>query len=209
MNLRKMPLRSLLPYIEILRSGVLVEYGWFKSRNQYQSLDANDNPIPWFTYSAIEFLSSRVKADMAVFEYGCGNGTLWWAKRVNQICCIEHDPFWFDRIKKIVPKNVELSHCELDYNGNYSTAIHKYDRKFDIVIIDGRDRVNCVRASIGCLKDDGVLIFDDSNREKYSEALSELYSHGFRRVEFRGLAPISKHICETSIFYRNENILGI
>jgi precorrin-6B methylase 2 len=204
-----MSLRGIFPYIEILHSGMLVEYGWFKSRGRYQAIDANNDPIPWFTYAAIEFLSSRVRSNMNVFEYGCGNGTLWWAKKINRIYCVEHDSIWFERIQKKVPANVELSYCDLDYDGNYCKAICNYGIKFDIVIVDGRDRVNCVKASVDYLKNDGVLILDDSNREKYSGALSELYMRGFRRIEFKGLGPISKHICETSIFYRNDNILRI
>jgi hypothetical protein len=59
--------------------GFLRNAGWFKSFRAKIPIDQNDDPIPWFTYPSIRFIEKRINKDMVVFEYGCGNSTLWWA----------------------------------------------------------------------------------------------------------------------------------
>ena len=39
---------------------------------------------------------------------------------------------------------MKLIHCELKYGGDYSKSVVSTDRKFSIIIVDGRDRVNCI-----------------------------------------------------------------
>ena len=128
-------------------------------------VDAKGNPIPWLTYPAIEFLKKRIKKDFSVFEYGCGNSTLWWASRVKEVQSIEHDKEWYARIISKIPENVSISHIELEYGRNYSNKIKEFKNRFDIVVIDGRDRVNCAMNCLDALKSDGVIIWDNSDRQ--------------------------------------------
>ena len=44
------------------------------------------------------------------------------------------------------------------------------DEPFDLILVDGRDRVNCFYASCGFLKRGGHVILHDSERPRYSEA---------------------------------------
>ena len=55
----------------------------------------------------------------------------------------------------------------------------------------------------------GVLILDNSDRENYKEGIEFVLNNGFRQLPLRGLAPIVNCICETSIFYRDKNCLGL
>jgi hypothetical protein len=48
-------------------------------------------PIPWFSHPLIDFLKDRLSKDMTVFEYGCGNSTLWWADRVRSVTGVKND----------------------------------------------------------------------------------------------------------------------
>ena len=43
--------------------------------------------------------------------------------------------------------NVELYHFDLQYGGEYSKKVSAYVRRFDIVVIDGRDRINCANTA--------------------------------------------------------------
>lgn len=54
------------------------EYGQFKTIKNWECVDKDGNPIPWYTYPAIEFLNSLDFSSKNVFEYGTGNSTLWW-----------------------------------------------------------------------------------------------------------------------------------
>lgn len=200
---------GLYPIYSLLRSGPLKESGWFRSMKEGSPVNLDGKPIPWFTYPAIEFLEKRVCTTMTVFEYGCGNSTMWWANRVQEVVSVEHDKIWYENIHKIVPSNVNLFHIELEYGGKYSKKIIEYDRYFDIVIIDGRDRVNCAKNSLKSLKPDGIIIWDNSDRPEYKEGYDFLKQHGFGKIEFIGLVPAIIQKGETGIFYRDKNCFSI
>lgn len=190
-------------------SGPLKDDGWFRSFKENKAIDADGNPIPWITYPAIEFLKKRVHKEMSVFEYGCGGSTLWWASRVKEVVSVEHDVMWYRKILPIIPNNVTLEHIELEYGGQYSQRVATYGAKFDLIVIDGRDRVNCALHAIQALKPDGIIIWDNSNIANYEDGYQFLYRNGFKKIEFVGLAPIVNWKAETGIFYRNINCLGI
>lgn len=196
--------------IYLLRAGgVPWEDGWFRSFREERSVDLDGNPIPWLTYPAIAFIARRIRSDMSVFEYGCGSSTLWWAQRVNEVIACEHDREWYRKVVENIPDNVTVHHVPLEYGGEYCHKVSEVGKKFDIVVIDGRDRVNCVKNALDSLTPDGVFIWDNSDREEYREGYQFLFSNGFKKIEFTGMIPIMSCRSETGIFYRQENCLGI
>lgn len=189
--------------------GVLHKDGWFRSFQEGRSVDLNGNPIPWLTYPAIEFIERRLSPDMSVFEYGCGSSTLWWAQRVKEVIACEHDKAWYQEVVRNIPANVSLHLIPLVYGGEYSRLVSSYNKKFDVIVIDGRDRVNCAKYALQSLTPDGVIIWDNSDREDYLEGYNYLFNYGFKKIEFIGLAPITEFKAETSIFYRPGNCFNI
>lgn len=204
--LKKLDLYSLYSLKKI---GPLKDDGWFRSFREEACVDADGNSLPWLTYPAIEFLKTRIQKEMSVFEYGAGESTLWWASRVKEIVSIEHNKEWHEKIARRIPENVSLMHIELDCGGAYSRKISEFNDRFDIVVIDGRDRVNCALNSLGALKPGGVIVFDNSDRIEYETAYRFLAQNGFRKIEFVGLSPIVNLKAETGIFFRTKNCLGI
>lgn len=204
--LKKLGLYSLYSLKE---SGPLKEDGWFRSFKEEAPVDTEGHPLPWFTYPSIEFLKKRIKKEMSVFEYGCGGSTLWWASRVKEVVSIEHDEKWYKEIVSKIPDNVCISHIELEYGGNYSKKIKEFKNRFDIVVIDGRDRVNCAINCLDALKPDGVIIWDNSDRPEYIDGYNFLINHNFKKIEFVGMCPVVNFKTETSIFYRENNIFDI
>lgn len=200
---------DILSLYSLRKTGPLKEDGWFRSFREKSSVDADGNPIPWFTYPATEFLRRRIHPDMSIFEYGCGSSTLWWSKRVNEIVSVEHDEDWYLQTANKIPENVKLHYIKLEYNGDYSRKVKEYKNRFDIVVLDGRDRINCAINSLTALKEDGIFIWDNSDREGYESGYNFLYKNGFRKMEFVGLVPITNFKSETGIFYRSKNCLGI
>ena len=91
----------------------------------------------------------------------------------------------------------------------YAQAINENGEKFDLIIIDGRDRVNCAHASLTALSDTGVIIWDNTERERYQSGIDVLKSHGFKQLRFTGFIPIDFMPSETSIFYRDANCFGL
>lgn len=186
-------------------------YGWFRSFKEKKPVDKNGNPIPWMTYPFIDFIKPKLKNSFEVFEYGCGNSTLFFADRVNSVMSVEHDKGWFRSMLKIIPDNVELLYQSLEYGGEYCQACINQKIQFDIVIIDGRDRVNCTKylLSSRALKEDGIIVFDNSDRIDYNDAYSLLSGKKYKRIDFDGMGPINSYKWRTSLFYRNNNILGL
>ena len=214
-NIIKAPIVFILKRLDLYalyslkKTGPLKEDGWFRSFREEASVDTDGNPLPWITYPAIEFLKNRLHPEMSVFEYGCGGSTLWWASRVKEVISVEHDKGWYRKVKLRVPGNVIINHIKLEYGGAYSKKITEFKDKFDIVVLDGRDRVNCAINSLRSLKSDGIIIWDNSNLKEYEKGYRFLYGQGFRKIEFVGLAPVIRYKSETGIFYRSNNCLGI
>ncbi len=202
-------LLGLFPFLALRRSGALKEDGWFKSVRAGVPIDRHGRPIPWITYAAINFLEKRIDAAMSVFEYGCGNSTLWWADRVRNVVSCEHDRAWYQRMRALIPANAELHHIDLEPGGRYAGKIAEYHQAFDIIVIDGRDRVNCGKNCLAALKNNGVIIWDDSDRGDYAEGYDHLLNNGYKRIDFEGMTPVRVDKRSTAIFYKSDNCLGI
>jgi hypothetical protein len=190
------------------KSGYLQEIGWFESFHRLRSVNRKNEVLPWFTYPAIAFLTGRAKPDFSVFEFGSGHSTLWWSQRVKKVVSVEHDLDWYQQIKPQLADHVIYFHAELG-TGKYAQAVTTFEREFDIIVIDGRDRVNCAKNCLNGLKEDGVIIWDNSDRAIYQEGYDYLLNQGFKRLDFLGMGPIASHGWCTSVFYRVENCLGL
>jgi hypothetical protein len=192
---------GLLPY--------LTDRGWIESSRRQESVDRNGQPIPWITYPALDFLERRIRPDMTVFEFGGGNSTLWWAQRTRHVTTAEHDASWASRLIEIIPSNVKLTHVRLVKGGDYSQHAKRSGGQYHIIVVDGRDRVNCAVSSVHSLRPDGVIVWDNTERRRYDPGIRALGEMEFRHIEFRGPAPINTWESETSVFYRPGNCLGI
>jgi hypothetical protein len=210
----KAPFRVLLERLDLYSSyklrtdSFLREVGWFRSFREQVPQGLDGRPVPWITYGAIEFLDRRLRRELSVFEFGTGASTWWWADRVARLVSCEHDPAWGARLRGRLPAHVELLEKPLEA-GEYARAVAGYPEAFEIVVIDGRERVACAREALEGLKPEGVIVWDDTDRAEYEPGFAFLHGRGFRRIEFGGLAPTKCHRCETSVFYRDRNCLGI
>lgn len=203
------PGSALLAAMRLLRGDShLNASGWFKSALTRMPQDADGAPLPWYTYAAIAFLSPRVTHDMDVFEYGSGQSTLWWAARAGSVTSCEHDAGWFARMRAHVPANVDYQYRALG-EGGYAAAITTSARRYDVVVIDGRERVACAPYALTALKHGGVIVWDNSDRARYAEGHALLAASGFKRLDFWGMGPVNTDGWCTSVFYRDGNVLAI
>lgn len=195
--------------VRLIRRGYLARTGWLRSVSRGEAVGNRDEPIPWMTYPAIAFIERRLNDSLRVFEYGSGNSTLWWAQRVGFVAAVEHDPVWAEKIRPALPANAQLNCVPLDHSGRYASSIHTAGAPFDIVVNDGRERMQCARVAIRALTGRGVIVWDNSERDEYAGAYRLLVDQGFRRIDFEGLGPINSFPWTTSIFYRDGNCLGL
>lgn len=184
--------------------------GWHLSLKKTSVIDSDGQELPWYTYPFIHFLEPRLHKDLVIFEYGSGNSTIWFSKKVKHVVSVEHHPGWYYKIKKKVRNLSNVHYILKDLgSGEYQNEILKYSNTFDIIIIDGRQRVKCCINSLEALKEDGVIILDNSDRTRYEEGYNFLVSNGFKRIDFWGIGALNTKSWSTSIFYKKGNCLNI
>lgn len=166
-------------------------------------------PLPWMNYNVISFLKERLTGDLNLFEYGSGYSTYFYSKLAGKVTSVESNKGWFNEMNSNLPQNAQLIFKEEDCNGGYCRAVNEMSELFDVIVIDGRDRINCIRNSFNNLSTRGVIILDDSQRQEYQEGINFLLSKGFKKIDFEGLKPNGFTMDRTSIFYRAGNCLQI
>lgn len=189
----------------------LLNVGYVRSLVENRVVDASGQPTPWYVYPAIDICRERVSADLSVFEFGCGYGTFWWAARVKKVTIVEHNLKWYRDIVGKFPANVRPIYKELIENGEYSHILQALAPfKYDVIIIDGRDRVNCARNCPQSLTDRGIIIWDNTDRERYTPGREFLKASGFKELRLFGLTPmVPVETNATSFFYRNGNCFDL
>jgi hypothetical protein len=189
--------------------GYLIDVGWFSAFKIGEPVDKNFEPLPWLTYSFIDFITERLSKEFNVFEFGSGNSTLFFARKVKDVTSVEHNIEWYNKLKSKIPDNSKLILSISDRSEDYIAGLKQSDKKFDLIIIDGIHRVDCCLSASNYLTDKGVIILDDSERELYSEGIEYLLNEGFKRIDFWGIPPGMVIRKCTTIFYKTKNCMDI
>lgn len=200
----KRMVRSILPspMVATLKACKILigDLGQYRSMVSRECVDAKGSPIPWYTYPAIEFIKQLEFSCKTVFEYGSGQSTRFWAQRVQKLVAVEDDSRWYERIRQVVPGNVEyhLAQTKDEYVG----AIRRYSCKFDVIIIDGSHRYDCAMAAVPYLSETGFIILDNSDwMEKTSEVLR---NSDLIEVDMAGFGPINSYTWTTSFYFKRS-----
>lgn len=194
-------LRKIVTSFEILA----YDMGHVLSVKEEMAIDSKGDAIPWYTYPAIEYLSSFDFSNCDVFEYGSGNSSLYWASRARSICSVEDNQEWFEiiRKKKIFNQTILYRGEQFDY----VKALCDQGKLFEIIIIDGNWRMQCVAEAIKYLKTGGFIILDNSDRILEKKCGKLLREQGFLQVDFSGFGPINDYSWTTSLFLRTPTLL--
>lgn len=196
---------------------------WLRSLTAIHDLETMIRlDVPWWTYRAIseveEFLLKRPSA--RVFEFGSGASTLWLARRAGQLTSVEHDAAWYRRVQAALVAQEEAAHVDLRYIApdtsphpdplyrsakagakgtsfsEYACSVEATDEPFDLIVIDGRARPACLRHALGHLAPGGLIVFDNSHRIRYYDAIA---ASGLAAQRFKGLAPALPYPDETTL----------
>ena len=192
----------------LLLLGAFKQAGWFTSVQRGGPVDRSGNPLPWYTYPAIYWLETVLTGTERVFEYGSGNSTLWFAKRVRSVTAIEHDERWTDRLQGRIPDNVTLRYVPIESSADtsdrgtgYAEAIVDEPRGgFDVIVVDGKARNECCYTAMPHLRSGGLLILDNSDKKQFEPANKFLAGKGFARIDFTGPVPGDVGWSSTSVF---------
>ena len=160
--------------------------------------------VPWWTWGAIRavdrFLQERGGSATA-FEWGSGASTFWLARRCSAVVSVEHHPGFASATAAMMAR---FAHVELllrpgapiaadgvgavrsDKGGARDLDFHDYvgaidthgGGPYDLVVVDGRARSACLAAARRHLAPGGVIVLDNSDRERYQAALATAETWG-------------------------------
>lgn len=146
-----------------------------------------EKKLPFMTPEEIVDLVTYIGRDSVMLEIGGGDSTVFLSRLVKKIVTLEHNLEWAEKIREntkgfmstvfVVEPNWPQPHpfqpAEDGQFENYLNFLKSLDDdQFDVVLVDGRDRVKCVSASIPKLKRGGILMIHDFwNRQKYHSVL--------------------------------------
>lgn len=164
---------------------------WIRSLLAIYDLDDMERiGLPWWTFDAIEAVQRFLgqSRDKRVFEWGSGASTLWLSERAKSVTSIEFDPEWHAALSKkltnrpvslkLVPSSSEgsIGSAKSGFEGRYFdafvAAIQAESDPFDLIVIDGRAREACLAEAIPHLAPGGIIVFDDTKRERYQRAIA-------------------------------------
>ncbi|MGI8760114.1 MAG: hypothetical protein ACR2LF_02185 [Jatrophihabitantaceae bacterium] len=199
----------LAPITETFRTGQL------RSALTGKVVDRSGSPLPWLTYPAIEFLDSLSYEGKKVLEFGSGYSTLWWAQRAESVISFEADANWMQSMSGKMAANSTVLALPTDPDDRYHRCVdleahlaaHLGAARFDVIVVDGVDRVGSARASLPYLADGGIVVVDNSDSHMFPDGampILEVYREaGMRRVDFYGLGPSILFPQCTSIAFRD------
>jgi predicted O-methyltransferase YrrM len=155
-----------------------------------------DNPLaPWIVPDAVPFFESLLVPGMRAFEWGAGRSTVWLAMHGVEIVSVELNPTWAQWVgQALAERNLsKLVDLRVTHESGdaYANIILSCEELFDLVIVDGDSRVECLAALSQAVKPGGVVIVDNADRadlvpalSTWSDLLLQSFDNGISRTNF-------------------------
>jgi len=175
-----------------------LDFGHWNSFKKKIPVDANNNPIPWYTYPAIEYLKQFDFSEKSIFEWGGGYSSLFWSERAREVVSVDNNREWVDEIEK-QKKNNNLNLIYAEKKDAYLSSISRQNKKFNVIINDGEYRFDCAKIAKRYLKDNGLVILDNS--DWFPNSAKTLRDSGLLQVDFSGFGPFNNYTWTTSLFF--------
>lgn len=108
------------------------------------------------------------RAPKRVLEWGSGGSTVYWPTHYPDIewVAVEHDPGWASSVKAKAPANAKVLHRTFPEYWRLDEGM------FDLIIVDGRERVRCLDVARSYLNPGGVVVLHDASRRRYAPGLA-------------------------------------
>ena len=120
---------------------------------------------PWLTQDAIAMLDRILDGTQVGFEWGSGNGTIWFARRSKHVISVEHHREWYEQIRsKLEAEGIRNHEYRFVNEEDYPNAIDDIpDESLDWVLVDGLFRDRTFEKSMPKVKRGGMIVFDNCN----------------------------------------------
>lgn len=154
--------------------------------------------VPWLVFPAIDQLE-RLVSGRRVFEFGSGMSTLWFAKRCHQVVSVESDSHWHEVVTQQCRAMQNVRIIQAPSKEDYLRAISIAGGKFDLILIDGLYRGDCLDLARPYLNPGGLLVVDDTDMiADLAVRIRQLFADS-RIMAFRGWVSGNLHPHETTM----------
>ncbi len=165
--------------------------GHLRSSLAGKACDREGQPLPWYTFPAIDFLAQRSFGGKRVLEFGGGQSTLWWSARADFVLTVEEDEDWCKFLATQIGNNVSLHHVPVDRGTRTVEPVRELIRQsgveqFDLVLIDGHLREELVAVGFDYLAPRGAVLMDNAEGYRFQEMCQ---GRECSRVDFYGFSP--------------------
>lgn len=152
------------------------------------------NKEPWLVRKSIEYIYSKRDVIKNILEFGSGASTAWFLDLFDaNVVSIEDNQEWLNKIIDKIPKELkEKWKCHLKpaktigsirnwiginkhdnlFYDDYVNIIDELDITFDLILIDGKARNDCIKRSLKKLSKNGYFVIDNAERKQYEEAIN-------------------------------------
>jgi hypothetical protein len=175
-------------------------YGYCQTLTKRKPIDVDLNPLPWFTYPAIEYLTQLDLKNKNIFEWGSGHSSLFFAERCKTIISVESNPEWFAYMQSNLKPNQKVIFSDED---SFPHVIRDFDEEFDIISIDSLRRYDCAVQALKSLKDGGLIILDNADWHPKTSTLLRVQGN-LLEVDMHGFGPINAYTWTTSFYFHRN-----
>ncbi|MFA5344544.1 MAG: glycosyltransferase [Kiritimatiellia bacterium] len=137
-------------------------------------LDLDAESLAYFE----RLLLRRGHTPLAVLEWGAGASTKYFTDLLARAGvpftwdAMEHDPVWASKVRAMNISGATVTLADKDSEAYLTPP----KRKYDLIYVDGRNRVQCLRAARGLLAPGGAVLLHDAQRARYRPGF-EGYAH--------------------------------
>lgn len=150
---------------------------------------------PWMSDEEIATIQKYLNPNQTFFEWGSGGSTLYFSKFVKQYISVEYDIRWYSLINNDILSSTKLNnisylYCKPDnpiifpaWKGNtddFISYINIVDniniKKYDIVLIDGRCRVECAKKILNFIDNNSIVFVHDFIQRQRYKSILEYYN---------------------------------
>lgn len=120
--------------------------------------------LPWLPYRVIYALEELIQPQWKILEFGSGMSTIWLARRCSFLHSIESDPCWHQLVlRRLEREGLDHVHYELRKPDSYADVQQYPNGFFDLIIVDGLARSECVRQALAKIRAGGWIYLDNSD----------------------------------------------